>query len=180
MRIVRVSHPQTEPVRLEAAKAHLGLPLDEDWQDAQVAFLVASARESAEEYCGRSFAEADFALLLEAFPAGAIALPPDVSAVASVSYRDSDGELVTLDNTVYVLRGEQQELRPVAGWPVGADVKVVFTAGPALVPQAVKAAILLGLGDLFENREGQILGTIVTENRTVKALLDPHVVRLGV
>lgn len=44
----------------------------------------------------------------------------------------------------------------------GADVPVPF---------AVKAAILLVLGDLYANREGAIVGTIHTVNPTVDRLL---------
>lgn len=180
MKIIRVSHPAAEPVSLEAAKLHLGMHSDEDAQDALIQSLLSVARESAEEYCGRSFADADYALLLDAFPLGAIALPPDVSAVASVTYRDTDGELQTLAGAAYTLHSDQGELRAVSSWPVGYDVKVTFTAGPELLPHAITAAIKLVLGDLFENREGQFVGVNCAENRTVKALLDPHKVRLGV
>lgn len=42
------------------------------------------------------------------------------------------------------------------------------------VPAAVKAAILLELGDLYANREGAIVGTIHTVNPTVERLLSRY------
>lgn len=48
------------------------------------------------------------------------------------------------------------------------------------VPPDVKAAILLIIGDLYENREGQFVGAQVSENQTVQNLLHFHRVGLGI
>ena len=48
------------------------------------------------------------------------------------------------------------------------------------VPPDVKAAILLIIGDLYENREGLIVGAIVATNPAVQNLLHFHRVGLGV
>lgn len=48
------------------------------------------------------------------------------------------------------------------------------------VPKSVIAAVLLTIGDLYENREGAILGTIYTANPTVRNLLNPYRVLMGV
>lgn len=48
------------------------------------------------------------------------------------------------------------------------------------VPPDVKAAILLIIGDLYENREGQFVGVQVAENQTVQNLLHFHRVGLGI
>ena len=47
-------------------------------------------------------------------------------------------------------------------------------------PPDVKAAILLIIGDLYENREGLIVGTIVSTNPAVQNLLHFHRVGLGI
>ncbi len=47
-------------------------------------------------------------------------------------------------------------------------------------PPDVKAAILLIIGDLYENREGQFVGVQVAENQTVQNLLHFHRVGLGI
>lgn len=48
------------------------------------------------------------------------------------------------------------------------------------LPASVRAAILLILGDLYENREGQIVGTIRADNPAVERLLHFYRVGLGV
>lgn len=48
------------------------------------------------------------------------------------------------------------------------------------VPGGVRAALLLIVGDLYENREGQITGVSRAENPTVMCLLSPYRTGLGV
>lgn len=180
MKLIRVSHPAVEPVTLGEAKAHLNLDLSEADQDDLLRALLSVARESAESYCNRAFASASYALLLDAFPAGAIALPPDVTAITSLTYLDSDSAAQTLAGAAYSLKAERGELRAVTAWPVGYDVRLEFVAGGTLVPPSVLAAIKLIVGDLYENREGQFVGVNCAENKTVKALLDPFRVGMGV
>lgn len=48
------------------------------------------------------------------------------------------------------------------------------------VPPSVRAAILLIVGDLYENREGAIVGVSRTDNPTVDRLLHFYRVGLGV
>ena len=52
--------------------------------------------------------------------------------------------------------------------------------GPVAVPASIRAALLLIIGDLYENREGQITGTIRTDNPAVMRLLTPHRVGMGI
>lgn len=51
---------------------------------------------------------------------------------------------------------------------------------PVPVPASVRAALLLVIGDLYENREGVVVGTIVAVNPTVERLLHFYRVGLGV
>lgn len=51
---------------------------------------------------------------------------------------------------------------------------------PVPVPDDVKMAILMLVSDLYENREAQIVGVSVTENRAVQDLLHFHRVGFGV
>lgn len=56
-----------------------------------------------------------------------------------------------------------------------------FDANAMVVNDAVRAALLLKLGDLFANREDTIVGTIASELPSgSKALLMPYRVRMGV
>lgn len=51
---------------------------------------------------------------------------------------------------------------------------------PAAVPFSIKAAALLIIGGLFENRESIILGQTVLDNPAVMNLLYPHRVDIGI
>lgn len=45
--------------------------------------------------------------------------------------------------------------------------------GNAMTPKRVKQAILILVADMYENREAQIVGSIVAQNETVERLLFP-------
>jgi len=51
---------------------------------------------------------------------------------------------------------------------------------PAAVPYSIKAAVLLIIGGLFENRENIITGQTVADNPAVMNLLYPHRVDIGI
>lgn len=51
---------------------------------------------------------------------------------------------------------------------------------PAPVPASVRAALLLIVGDLYENREGAFVGVSRVDNPTVERMLHFHRVGLGV
>lgn len=48
------------------------------------------------------------------------------------------------------------------------------------IDAAIKAACLLLVGDLYENRGTKITGTIVTDNKAVENLLYPFRVNIGI
>lgn len=121
----------------------------------------------------------------------AIKLPGgNVHAVSSVKYIDTAGTEQTLDPSAYQLDPSTAPARllpaPGGSWPQTqcgrvAAVTVDYTCGwaeAAQVPQALKSAILLLLGDLHENREAQIVGTTITTNKAVESLIWPYRLRV--
>jgi hypothetical protein len=96
----------------------------------------------------------------------------------------------TVDSSSYPAR---IALKSSASWPTISDafnaVRIRFRAGyldqtvsPAVpnVPGSIKAAILLCVGSLYENRENEVVGTVV--NRlpwAAEQLLRPHRVYLS-
>ncbi|SDS03303.1 Phage gp6-like head-tail connector protein [Halopseudomonas litoralis] len=63
---------------------------------------------------------------------------------------------------------------------INRPIPWVDEQGNEVFPPSVRAAILLIVGDLHENREGIITGTIVARNPTVERLLHFYRVGLGV
>lgn len=63
---------------------------------------------------------------------------------------------------------------------LGRPVPWKDSQGEDVFPPSVRAAILLLVGDLHENREAVVTGTIVADNPTVHRLLHFYRVGLGV
>lgn len=187
LRKVLASGTPEEPVSLVAAKEHLRAGDDED---TLIQSIVLAAREDVEDRTQRSVVETIWDLSLDSFPCWEIRLPrPPVQSITHVKYYATDGTLTTLATSAYTLDAQSEPARlcPAYGtsWPSTREqhnaVVVRYVAGyQGDVPERAVAAIKLIAGDLYENREGQIVGTITTDNPTVERLLNPlRVWRMG-
>lgn len=173
-------------VSLDEAKLHLRVDSDEEDELINVFRAAACAQiDGPASYMGRAIGEQTLSLILDEFPScGPIKLPcPPVQSVTSVKYLDEDGVEQTLATSVYrvINAGRDDvaiELKVDQSWPtiledVGA-VRIVYVAGYETVPAPLKAAALLMLADLYENRETVAVGVSATEipmSMTVKNLL---------
>lgn len=178
--------PSAEPVSLAEARLHLRDPADE--QSSLIASLIATARQHIELVCQRALITQTWRASLDAFPACAIELPGGkVTEITSVAYTDVNGaaQVIVPATLQQDLDSEPARLLPAAGggtWPATqADkanaVQVEYKVGYAdssKVPAPIKAALLLIVGDLFEQREGSVLDGQIVENPAVKRLLTPY------
>lgn len=181
--------PAEMPVSLDEAKAHLRVEHDAD--DTLLAAGIAAAVAHLDGHAGilgRCLVAQDWSLAIAGFGCGVIALPfPDAADVA-VSYYPADGSAETaLPTTVYHLvdyaGGPALVLASGQSWPATSirpdAVTVTATYGygtAADVPAAIKAAILLMVGDLYKVRETAAAGTVtaIPSSTTVEALLAPY------
>ena len=183
-----ISSSITEPVVTAFAKTHLRVDISAD--DTLIANLVTAAREHVEQHCNRSFAVHTYRADLPGFYDEMILPMQPVQSITHVKYYDtaSPSVLQTLSTNVYNLhngtvsrnygqswlstdtRPDAVQITFVTGW---RDQSSPQGTGPDC-PEAVKSAILLLVGDLYENREyqtaypGQLL-----ETRTYQMLLAP-------
>jgi uncharacterized phiE125 gp8 family phage protein len=165
-----------EPVSLATARLHLRLdtegspPTHPD--DELVAVLISAARESAENYTGLAILRQTFQLQLDAFPGNTekinLGLWP-VNAINSITYLDENGATQTLAADKYVLENNQAPAQVGLAfeevWPatraVANAVTIEFVAGytdglspnPYPMPKAIKQAMLLTIGHLYQNRQ---------------------------
>jgi len=136
--------------------------------DIYIGTLITTAREICEELQHRAYITRTYELTLDAWPCGALELPmPPAIAISSITYIDSAGTASTwtpvteyqLDATGFVGR-----VTPAYGyqWPSAtlrelAGIKITYTAGygatASSVPSKVRHAIMMLVGDLYENRE---------------------------
>jgi uncharacterized phiE125 gp8 family phage protein len=174
----------TYPVILAEAKLHLRV--DGNEEDALITALIAAATSQAEDYTWRTlmstvfeYFDADFhgEIDIDTYP---------VSTIDSIKYYNTSNVLTTISATEYEynLNVSPATIRPKSGyyWPSPAiryDAVIVrFTAGyasAALVPAAIKQAILMIIGHLYANREDVVTGTQVnTMPQSSKYLLNPY------
>ena len=91
-----------------------------------------------------------------------------VVSVESIEYVDTSGGEQLLDAANYrvSIAGGSATLTPVSSWPTPRDepgaVRIEFKAGEG-TPAALRAAILLMVGHLYEHRETVNVGNIVQE-----------------
>jgi uncharacterized phiE125 gp8 family phage protein len=178
--------PASEPLTLVEAKAHLRV--DSSAEDDLITSLIEAARRMAEAYTQRQLVTATYTLTLDDFPDsyGDICLPrTPLGSVSSIAYTDVAGDSQTLATTVYEVIDDDVSasvvLKPGQRWPsVQVDkrhaVVVTFTAGYGSsgsdVPESARAAMLLIVGNLYENREAATERSMSSLPMGVKALLD--------
>lgn len=175
---VRTVAPDATPVSLDEAKAHLRV--DSDDEDDLISLLIDAAVSELDGWTGtlgRCLIAQTWRQSFDGF-APRLGLPMPAASVGSVVYTDADGAEQTLGSDQYALRhdalGSFVEPAFEASWPAvqggAGSVRVTFISGSDAddVPAAIKAAILLRVGDLYANRDaGQ------DANPTINALLAP-------
>lgn len=175
-----VTPPSATPVSLDEARAHCKADTADDtmlqvYLDAAVAHV-----DGAEGVLGRCLVTQTWDYKLECFPDEITVPLPTLQSVTSVKYYDVDGVEQTISSSNYTVAGQRVVPVDTYDWPDvepgrPLPITVRFVAGYGLavaVPAAIKAAILLILGDLYANREAQ--GEQLFENDAAKRLLRPY------
>jgi len=182
--LTEIGSPAAEPVSMAEARDHLRVDIDVD--DLLIYSMISAAREYAEIYCNRSFAKHTYRADLSGFQNNMQLPGKPIQSVTHIKYYSSDSPsvLTTLSSSSYQLHRGVVSLTYGSAWPAVYPrpdaVQITYQCGysdlaspedtVANTPNAVRQAILLMVGDLYENREGQISGQ-VQENKTVKMLL---------
>ena len=184
-----ITPASTYPVSLTEAKSHLKVDTTAD--DTYITSIIKAATQLSEEYTNRFFIDtvidqtcSDFAQLQTLFKS-------KVSAVAHVKYYDSDNSLQTLSATVYDTQlnyePSQIQLAENQSFPtitkrndaVVARYTVGYGSAASDVPEIIKQAILLTIGNFYQNRNSVVIGRIATElPMNVKWLLDTYKVQI--
>ncbi len=187
MNVTRYAAPTTTPVDLAEVKEHLRVDFSDD--DPLITALIDAATSYLDAWTGilgRVMVTQTWDLTLDDFPEDAISIPlGPLQSVAALNYVDVSGATQSIAEANFYVDTKSPD-----GWVVpDADftwpetlyapnvVTVRFVVGygdaPA-VPQAIKQAMLLLIGHWYENREGSIVGTSVSElPLAVSALLAP-------
>ena len=190
---------QTNPVTLQEAKTHLRV--DHSDEDALINILVQAATEMAELHTNRSFITQTRQMKFDNFPCVDITIQngPLISISGTdtasspntlgITYYDEDEALQTLSASAYWVDSSSNIARIVVkeSWPgtyvMPNAVTVTYTAGYGAasdVPAAIKQAILLILGHLYEHRESVSVEEMYEMPFGSKVLLSQYVVEQSV
>lgn len=163
------------------AELRLHTRMDATDADAGLQLALAGAHGYAEHYTQTSIGAQTLELAIDAFPAGAIELPRGpVVSITSVKYTDQAGAEITVAPSAYTLDAYAPTawLLPAYGtrWPealpVANAVRVQYVAGVDAIAPAVKSALLLMAGHLFNNPDGVASGNLTELPLGVQALLN--------
>ena len=163
-------------VTLAEAKAHLRVL--HSHEDGLIANYVKAAGNYIEEYTGRVIKERQWRLTAASLADREVLPLAPVTSVVSIKYIDTDGNEQTLDAAAYRLY--QSAIHPILevvdSWPETADRDDAWTitvnAGYSTVPESIRVAALLIVGELYVTR--QISGPSNEVPFAVKALLQPY------
>ena len=167
-----ITAPSEEPLTLQEAKNHLRVETDFTNDDDLILGLIQAAREWAEGETDRAFITQTWDVTFSSFPCESyINIPkPNLVSVTTLKYYDENGVEQTWDSANYIVNAGslpgRVSLAPNIVWPTiqaGRDkaVTIRFVCGygdASAVPEAIKSAIKLKIGELYENREGVVYG----------------------
>jgi uncharacterized phiE125 gp8 family phage protein len=188
----------SEPLTIAECRLHLRIDPDLNSDDEEthpddtlILALLGAAREHCENFTGLSLAQRTLEVALDEFPEDEVIELPGgpVVSISSVSVgEESDAELEAAD---YVLDNYSTPSRilPATTWPTVTastnTVKIRYVAGfgdgtdDTPLPYALRAAMLLVLGHLYERREDATEKALSSLPLGAEVLMRPYRVRLG-
>lgn len=179
-----ITPPISEPISLETAKAHIRIDHNDD--DNYILDLITAARQAVENHIRVSLMPQTRLLTMNEFKQlNYIAYGP-VSSITSIKYIDHWGDEQTLDTALYQLHQSDDydffSVKPTKSFPevgkfencIAVQYQCGYTSAAA-VPQTIKAAMLLHIGDMYENRELNILTLRFVTTNAYESLLSPHI-----
>jgi len=165
-----ITKPTIEPLTLSETKRHLNLEHDDD--DTLVERLIVVARQHVETVTGCSIVRQEHRLYLDKFEEAFLPYGP-AKSITQVIYIDANGSSQSLSTSVYELDDEKGQiiLSYDQSWPdARAQRNAIYidyftgyfdnSVSPISLrddlPEDLKHAMLLLIGDLFLSRETQV------------------------
>ena len=184
-----ITAASTFPVSLTEAKSHLKVDTSAD--DTYITSIIKAATQLSEEYTNRFFINTVIDQTCSSFAELQTLFKSKVNDVQYVKYYDSDETLQTLADTEYdkMLSYEPSQIQLADGKSFPSITKrndavicrytVGYGSSASDVPEIIKQAILLTIGNFYQNRNSVVIGRIATElPQNVKWLLDTYKVQI--
>ena len=164
------------PVTLAEAKAQCRV--DSNDEDTLLDGLIAAATEYVELYCGTVIDVRTLAVKCDDFCDFAKFPVTPLATVTGITYVDSAGATQTLSTDVYEVRTDNLTASIVLkfgqSWPSiqsESRITVTATAGYTVAPAPIKQAILLLVGQWFDQRADVSDKAMIAMPNAVEALL---------
>ena len=177
------------PVTLTEAKSHLKVDTSAD--DTYIESIIKAATQLSEEYTNRFFINTVIDQTCSSFAELQTLFKSKDNDVQYVKYYDSNESLQTLADTEYdkMLSYEPAQIQLADGKSFPDITKrndavicrytVGYGSAASDVPEIIKQAILLTIGNFYQNRNSVVVGRIATElPQNVKWLLDTYKVQI--
>ena len=160
---------------LTTAEAKTHLKVDTTADDTYIDNLISAATESAQIFTNRYFINTTITQHGDTWSDISTLFKSKVSSITHIKYFDSDNSEQTLATSVWLSDINHQParigLKPNQSFPSLAErinavnCKYVVGYGSAAsdVPEGIREAVLLIVGNLYENRQEVVVGRIATE-----------------
>lgn len=159
-----------EVVTLKVLKDHLHILAEDTLEDGILSLYLAAAVSYTEEYLNRFLLPTTVTEYFDCFDNVICLKKNPVTEVASLKYLNADNteKTLTVNTDFYTdLVSEPARIAPVDSWPVTSDrlnsVYVNYVTGyedATKIPTAIKQAILLITGQMYRDKEDDILRLI--------------------
>jgi len=179
-----------KPLSIDEVKDHLIIDNDFNDDDELIDIMIETAVNYVENHTRRALLTQTITAKYDAFAPCFELERPVLQSVTSISYIDTAGDTQVVNSSEYTVDTASTPPRivPAYGysWPstrcIINAVTIVYVAGytnKSLIPNQIRHALLLMIGDMYENRENTIAGVSIKEQTfAVEALLSPYVVWL--
>lgn len=180
---VLVTPPASAPVTLPEAKLHLRIEGDDE--DTLITALIDAAVAHIDGWSGilgRAIVEQTWRQDFDGFGCPMRLPLHPVIDIVSITARNDQGQITTIADSNYLLRTDAQG--DYVHWDAdysysdtlhdSAAVSVTFNAGYETVPAAIKAAILLMVGNWYRYRSADVETGVATLPMGATALLAPY------
>lgn len=181
------------PVTLAEVQQHLRLGTLDAAEQAEIELMISTATELAESFCNRPWTSGSQTIHFDSFPSsetGFFAVHGDIQSITTLHYYSTEHVQAPFIHFRFINLGGKSKIYPAFGyqWPTNGSglpgsVEITYVGGDeASVPSSVKSAILLMVGDLYENRENTVIDSgisTVKMSMTAEKLLTPYKTRIA-
>lgn len=162
----KIIRSNINPISLDEAK--LNLRVDHDDEDALIQRLITSATYTAENFCSRLFMAATVEQTFQQLHT-VTQLQYDLLAKPSISYVDSNGDILQIDPSMFYHRNEGGfgviYLKSGESWPQADQERsqpytvrydTGISSNRADIPEDIKSAIHLMVARMYTHREDHV------------------------